>query len=229
MMVVQGVETIVKEPKVTETTTLQRVDYEVRRVEEVETKQRVVEPEEPAPGSAGVRELLDSIEERVEALRRAALALAEERAGLLASLGEVAGCTRPGGQLEQLQQIEREEVGLEVERLAHRVQAVRVEVATVRSAGQVEALRGVEAQLGSLVRRLQDTAEGPVEARAVEADCRAFLAACGGLEASGSHRFEGLVLGCAAGDQKRVKARLELLLEQILAFAASQEEGKEGE
>ena len=37
-----------------------------------------------------------------------------------------------------------------------------------------------------------------------------------------SAKFEKLVLGCAAGDQKLVKQRLGLLLEQIQGYRASQ-------
>jgi len=169
--------------------------------------------------SSSVRELLDGIEARVEALRLAAEDLRKEKEELLGSLDEVGGSTGAGGQLQHLGEVDREEVNLEVARLAARVKAVRVEVALVRSEGQEDALKGVEDKISNLVAKLQSG--GEVES--AQAECRALLAACSEGEVGGANqKFEQLVLGCSAKDQKEVKGRLEDLLEQITALATSQ-------
>ena len=169
--------------------------------------------------SSSVRELLDGIEARVEALRLAAEDLRKEKEELLGSLDEVGGSTGAGGQLQHLGEVDREEVNLEVARLAARVKAVRVEVALVRSEGQEDALKGVEGKISDLVAKLQSG--GEVES--AQAECRALLAACSEGEVGGANqKFEQLVLGCSAKDQKEVKGRLEDLLEQITALATSQ-------
>jgi len=169
--------------------------------------------------SSSVRELLDGIEARVEALRLAAEDLRKEKEELLGSLDEVGGSTGAGGQLQHLGEVDREEVNLEVARLAARVKAVRVEVAMVRSEGQEDALKGVEDKISNLVAKLQSG--GEVES--AQAECRALLAACSEGEVGGANqKFEQLVLGCSAKDQKEVKGRLEDLLEQITALATSQ-------
>ena len=169
--------------------------------------------------SSSVRELLDGIEARVEALRLAAEDLRKEKEELLGSLDEVGGSTGAGGQLQHLGEVDREEVNLEVARLAARVKAVKVEVAMVRSEGQEDALKGVEGKISDLVAKLQSG--GEVES--AQAECRALLAACSEGEVGGANqKFEQLVLGCSAKDQKEVKGRLEDLLEQITALATSQ-------
>merc|ERR1719472_334695 len=109
--------------------------------------------------SSSVRELLDGIEARVEALRLAAEDLRREKDQLLGSLDEVGGSTGAGGQLQHLGEVDREEVNLEVARLAARVKAVRVEVAMVRSEGQEDALKGVEDKISNLVAKLQSGGE----------------------------------------------------------------------
>ena len=121
--------------------------------------------------------------------------------------------------LNQLQRsvyaLVREEVGLEVERLVSRVEAVQVRVATVRTAGQQEAVEKVEMEVRGLVARLQ----GGGEVELLVRECRGMLAACGGEEGGvRSEGFERLVLGCSASDQKLVRRRLEVLLEQMVAL-----------
>ena len=178
-----------------------------------------VEGDEEEDESSSVRELLDGIEARVEALRLAAEDLRREQEELLGSLDEVGGSTGAGGQLQHLGEVDREEVNLEVARLAARVKAVKVEVAMVRSEGQEEALKGVEDKISDLVGKLQSGGE----VQSAQAECKALLAACSEGEVGGANqKFEQLVLGCSAKDQKEVKGRLEDLLEQITALATSQ-------
>ena len=181
---------------------LKNVDDQVPKVEDVE-----VTMEEEAATS--VRELLDSLEARVEGVRRAAAALQGEQEELLSSLRAV------GAGVGELGEVEREEVGLEVERLVSRVEAVQVRVATVRTAGQQEAVEKVEMEVRGLVARLQ----GGGEVELLVRECRGMLAACGGEEGGvRSEGFERLVLGCSASDQKLVRRRLEVLLEQMVAL-----------
>lgn len=178
-----------------------------------------VEGERDEDESSSVRELLDGIEARVEALRLAADELRREQEELLGSLDEVGGSTGAGGQLQHLAEVDREEVNLEVARLAARVKAVKVEVAMVRSEGQEDALKGVEGKISDLVAKLQSGGE----VQNAMAECKALLAACSEGEVGGANqKFEQLVLGCSAKDQKEVKGRLENLLEQITALATSQ-------
>ena len=159
--------------------------------------------------ATSVRELLDSLEARVEGVRRAAAALQGEQEELLSSLRAV------GAGVGELGEVEREEVGLEVERLVSRVEAVQVRVATVRTAGQQEAVEKVEMEVRGLVARLQ----GGGEVELLVRECRGMLAACGGEEGGvRSEGFERLVLGCSASDQKLVRRRLEVLLEQMVAL-----------
>ena len=175
--------------------------------------------EEEEDESSSVRELLDGIEARVETLRLAAEELRREQEELLGSLDEVGGSTGAGGQLQHLGEVDREEVNLEVARLAARVKAVKVEVAMVRSEGQEEALKGVEDKISDLVGKLQSGGE----VQSAQAECKALLAACSEGEVGGANqKFEQLVLGCSAKDQKEVKGRLEDLLEQITALATTQ-------
>lgn len=178
-----------------------------------------VEGDDEEDESSSVRELLDGIEARVEALRLAAEELRREQEELLGSLDEVGGSTGAGGQLQHLGEVDREEVNLEVARLVARVKAVKVEVAMVRSEGQEDALKGVEDKISDLVGKLQSGGE----VQSVQAECKALLAACSEGEVGGANqKFEQLVLGCSAKDQKEVKGRLEDLLEQITALATSQ-------
>ena len=169
--------------------------------------------------SASVRELLDGIEARVESLRLAAEDLRREQAELLGSLEEVGASTKAGGQLQHLGEVDREEVNLEVARLAARVNTVRVEVTMVRSEGQKESLERVEDKISDLVAKVQSGDE----VQSALAECKALLAACSEGEIVGggaNQKFEQLVLGCSARDQKEVKGRLENLLEQISALAS---------
>jgi len=178
-----------------------------------------VEGDDEEDESSSVRELLDGIEARVEALRLAAEELRREQEELLGSLDEVGGSTGAGGQLQHLGEVDREEVNLEVARLVARVKAVKVEVAMVRSEGQEDALKGVEDKISDLVGKLQSGGE----VQSAQAECKALLAACSEGEVGGANqKFEQLVLGCSAKDQKEVKGRLEDLLEQITALATSQ-------
>lgn len=178
-----------------------------------------VEGDNEEDESSSVRELLDGIEARVEALRLAAEELRREQEELLGSLDEVGGSTGAGGQLQHLGEVDREEVNLEVARLVARVKAVKVEVAMVRSEGQEDALKGVEDKISDLVGKLQSGGE----VQSAQAECKALLAACSEGEVGGANqKFEQLVLGCSAKDQKEVKGRLEVLLEQITALATSQ-------
>merc|ERR1712192_36428 len=144
--------------------------------------------------------------------------MGREQEELLGSLDEVGGSTLAGGQLQHLGEVDREEVNLEVARLAARVKAVKVEVAMVRSEGQEEALKGVDDKISDLVGKLQSGGE----VQSAQAECKALLAACSEGEVGGANqKFEQLVLGCSAKDQKEVKGRLEDLLEQITALVAS--------
>ena len=178
-----------------------------------------VEGDNEEDESSSVRELLDGIEARVEALRLAAEELRREQEELLGSLDEVGGSTGAGGQLQHLGEVDREEVNLEVARLVARVKAVKVEVAMVRSEGQEDALKGVEDKISDLVGKLQSGGE----VQSAQAECKALLAACSEGEVGGANqKFEQLVLGCSAKDQKEVKGRLEDLLEQITALGTSQ-------
>ena len=192
------------------------------KLQQKEAEEEMVESvimEVEGNGSSSVRELLDGIEARVEALRVAAEALRREQEELLGSLDEVGGSTGAGGQLQHLGEVDREEVNLEVARLAARVKAVKVEVTTMRSEGQVDALKGVEDKISDLVGKLQSRGE----VQNALAECKALLAACSEGEVGGANqKFEQLVLGCAARDQKEVKGRLEDLLEQIGALATAE-------
>ena len=94
--------------------------------------------------------------------------------------------------------------------LLPRLRAVTVEVCTIRSPSQSLALAQVEARLGEVVARLE---RGELEGAAGE--CEGLLAACGGGEGGGGaadHKFEAMLLGCSAGDQREVRGRLHSLV-----------------
>ena len=77
----------------------------------------------------------------------------------------------------------------------------------------------MEDKISDLVAKVQSGDE----VQSALAECKALLAACSEGEIVGggaNQKFEQLVLGCSARDQKEVKGRLENLLEQISALAS---------
>ena len=163
-----------------------------------------------------VRQVLDDVEAQIETLREAVTRLAREKQAVLEVL-EGIGQSLPGAPLSE---VEREEVELEVDRLRGRVEEVKSELETRRTASQRQSLEAVEEKICQLVREVQTEADGAGSSRT----CRGYLAACGGTEPGQGpgqtcHKFEALVLGCAVEDQKRIKRRLSDLLSQIEILA----------
>merc|ERR1719454_1569394 len=102
---------------------------------------RLVSVEESSDQADSVRQVLDDVEAHIERLRADAARLGRERAAALDTLEGIRAslAASPG-----MSGLDREELGLEVLRLAGRAQEVEVKVVTHRTTAQQAALAGVE-------------------------------------------------------------------------------------
>ncbi|XP_015598650.1 BAG family molecular chaperone regulator 2 [Cephus cinctus] len=150
--------------------------------------------------------ILDSIEIHVEQLRKSALRLEEEKDTLLTTLDTL----RNNDHLCSLDDGDKDDVLRYVERLSMRCLTVEVLVKIQRDHVQQEALHQVNGLIDSLVVGLRND---PFSTRQ---RCAAFMNACSSHTTGSSDKnFEMAILGCTLDDQKRVKKRLQGLLDYI--------------
>ncbi|XP_031828285.1 BAG family molecular chaperone regulator 2 [Nomia melanderi] len=151
--------------------------------------------------------LLDQIEVHVEQLRKDAWRLEEEKDTLLTTLDTL----RNNEILTVLEENDRDEVIRYAERLSMRCLSVDVLVRIQRDHIQQEALHQVNGLIDNLIISLRDD---PAMTRQ---RCTSFMNACTsshGCDLSDKN-FETAILGCTMEDQKRVKKRLQGLLDYI--------------
>ncbi|XP_044265662.1 BAG family molecular chaperone regulator 2 [Tribolium madens] len=160
-----------------------------------------VDPKSP---KERVLELLDILESHVEKLRREAAQLEEDRDHLLSSLDSV----RNTDLIVDLPDNDRDDVCQYAERIMSRCLTVEVKILTQRDKMQEEALHQVNHLIDSLVMGLKSDPES------AKARCITFMNACSSNVVHGitDKKFESALLGCTVDDQKRVKKRLQGLL-----------------
>ncbi|XP_060077458.1 BAG family molecular chaperone regulator 2-like [Ylistrum balloti] len=149
---------------------------------------------------------LYSIESRVEKLREHALEMEQEKCVLLQELQRV----QDNDNNIEFTEDERDEIDALAERLVCRCLTVEIAVTTPRNESQENALKCVNEQL----QQLEDLCACSVEKAVMKT--KTYLNACL-AEPMGSidQRFQGSILGCTVDDQKKVKCRLQTLLQEL--------------
>ncbi|EFN88271.1 BAG family molecular chaperone regulator 2 [Harpegnathos saltator] len=150
--------------------------------------------------------LLDQIEVHVEQLRKDASRLEEEKDSLLTTLDTL----RNNDILCTLEESDRDDVLRYAERLSMRCLTVDVLVKVQRDHIQQEALHQVNGLIDGLVVGLRQ------DPSATRQRCAEFMNACSSHGTGHSDKtFETAILGCTMDDQKRIKKRLQGLLDYI--------------
>ncbi|CRK92154.1 CLUMA_CG005706, isoform A [Clunio marinus] len=168
---------------------------------------------------------LDGIDNRVEALRKEAMKLQEERDILLTRIDML----KNTDVLSNLKEADQEEINLHLQRINERLQTVDINVQTVRDHSQIDSLNVINHLIDEII-KFGD----PIVKRK---KCQEYLNACSSndfqytmsfssIESTTvtfiDKKFEGHLLGCTLDDQKRIKKRLEALLnymaQQIIMY-----------
>lgn len=168
-----------------------------------------------------ILEILDQLESHVEKLRREASQLEEDRDNLLSSLDSVRNADMiielaDSKHLEGTQNStfisifpdDRDDVNRYAERIMSRCLTVEVKILTQRDQMQEEALHQVNHLIDGLVMCVKS------DPQSAKAKCASFMNACSSNVVHGitDKKFESALLGCTVDDQKRVKKRLQGLL-----------------
>uniref|UniRef100_A0AAF5PVK8 BAG family molecular chaperone regulator 2 n=1 Tax=Wuchereria bancrofti TaxID=6293 RepID=A0AAF5PVK8_WUCBA len=142
--------------------------------------------------------MLDQVEKRVEQLRESAGQLEQERESLINMLGNV----NLDSELLRLGQASR---------LLNRCKAVEVVVNTPRNAEQTKALTNVNNLIEAAINKMKEDLNNAKEAM------KRFLNACSPDLPDGpiDQRFQTQVIECTADDQKKIRRRLAILINQI--------------
>ncbi|XP_077293140.1 BAG family molecular chaperone regulator 2 isoform X2 [Arctopsyche grandis] len=163
----------------------------------------------PHPPKQRLLNVLDQVEARVEKLRKDAARIEEEKDNLLATLDAI----RDSEWMLELDEFERDEMKHSIERVLSRCMTVETIVHTNRDPQQEECLHKVNQFIDSLVIGLKSD---PVAART---QCYSYMNACA-FQSTASDSgvpadrfFESAILGCTLDDQKKVKKRLQGLLD----------------
>ncbi|XP_015429957.1 PREDICTED: BAG family molecular chaperone regulator 2 isoform X1 [Dufourea novaeangliae] len=150
--------------------------------------------------------LLDQIEVHVEQLRKDASRLEEEKDTLLTTLDTL----KNNEILTGLEDTDRDDVLRYAERLSVRCLTVDVLVKIQRDHIQQEALHQVNSLIDNLIIGLRD------DPAVTRQRCASFVNACTSHGYGQSDKiFETAILGCTMDDQKRIKKRLQGLLDYI--------------
>lgn len=105
---------------------------------------------------------------------------------------------------------EREDVLLSVEHISNRCLTVDILVKTTRDNTQEDALHQVNSFIDGLVKSLRSDPDG------TKMRCLGYMNACSShTHGTADKNFETAILGCTLDDQKRVKKRLQGLLDYI--------------
>ncbi|XP_011503075.1 PREDICTED: BAG family molecular chaperone regulator 2 [Ceratosolen solmsi marchali] len=150
--------------------------------------------------------ILDRIEMHVEQLRKDALRIEEEKDTLLTTLDTL----RNNDAVVNLEDTDRDDVLRYAERLSRRCLTVDVLVKIHRDDIQQDALHQVNGLIDSLVINLRNDPSGTRQR------CAYFMNACSSQSSGHSDKtFETAILGCTLDDQKKIKKRLQGLLDYI--------------
>ncbi|CAG9860208.1 unnamed protein product [Phyllotreta striolata] len=162
------------------------------------------DPKSNKPPKERLLEFLDILEGHVEQLRKNASQLEEDKDALLVALDSVINADI----LYNLQDCDRDEVNRYTERIINRCLTVEVKVLTQRDKMQEDALYQVNHFIDGLVMVMKTDPES------AQARCISFMNACSSSLVHGvtDKNFESALLGCSLDDQKKVKRRLQGLL-----------------
>ncbi|XP_054278866.1 BAG family molecular chaperone regulator 2-like [Macrosteles quadrilineatus] len=152
-------------------------------------------------------ELLDQVELHVERLRKEAAQLEEERDTLFTTLDTI----RNSDLLATIDENDREDILRYCERVTGRCLTVEVLVHTNRDRIQEDALYQVNRLIDSLVISIKS------DPTATRVKCLSYMAACTSTsyQAASDKNFETAILGCTLDDQKRIRKRLQGLLDYM--------------
>ncbi|CAH1772330.1 unnamed protein product [Owenia fusiformis] len=149
--------------------------------------------------------MLDELEKRVEALRKQAQYIEEEKEQLLSTLNNVQHSTW----VADMGSVERSEIEANAERLVCRCLTVEVSVSTPRNTVQETALKKVNGILDQLHEQLkQGVAESVHRVKTYLNSCANESEKVGPVD----RNFEGVLIDCTADDQKKIKGRLQAWL-----------------
>ncbi|XP_045481123.1 BAG family molecular chaperone regulator 2 [Harmonia axyridis] len=151
-----------------------------------------------------VIEMLDVLESHVEKLRKGASQLEEDRDQLLSSIDSV----RNTDIISELAESDRDDINRYADRILSRCLTVEVKILTQRDNLQEEALHQVNHLIDGLIMYVKTDADF------AKAKCLSYMNACSSHVEEGvtDKNFESALLGCTVDDQKRVKKRLQGLL-----------------
>ncbi|GBP35602.1 BAG family molecular chaperone regulator 2 [Eumeta japonica] len=150
--------------------------------------------------------ILDQVELRVERLRRDTLRIEEEKDSLLSTLDSV----KHSDVLAELSECDKDDISRYADRILARAMTVEVVVRTDRDSQQEEALHQVNMYIDQLVMSVHE------DAVVAHTRCQTFMNACTShpdSSAGTDKNFETAILGCTLDDQKRVKKRLQGLMD----------------
>lgn len=150
--------------------------------------------------------VLDQVEMRVERLRRDTVRIEEEKDSLLSTLDSV----KHSELLGDISDCDKDDIMRYAERILARAMTVEVAVRTDRDTQQEEALHQVNLFIDQLVMSVHE------DAVIAHTRCQTYMNACTSQPdpSSGTDRnFETAILGCTLDDQKRIKKRLQGLLD----------------
>ncbi|KAK6624838.1 hypothetical protein RUM44_011702 [Polyplax serrata] len=157
-----------------------------------------------------VIDILDEVERHVERIRKEAVQLEEEKETIFTTLDTL----KHSHVMEDLNEAEKEDVQRYADRILARCSTIEVSVTTVRDHIQEDSLHQVNKYIDNMIKELkQDPA-------ATQLKCLAFMNSCSSYCENGieDKNFERALLGCTADDQKRIKKRLQGLMNYIDKF-----------
>uniref|UniRef100_A0A915KTR6 BAG family molecular chaperone regulator 2 n=1 Tax=Romanomermis culicivorax TaxID=13658 RepID=A0A915KTR6_ROMCU len=149
--------------------------------------------------------MLDEIEKRVENLRETAALMEQEKDSLIEMLNTV----QINKDLLHIPQSDKEEIEATTNRLLSRCRTVAVNVSTPRNTEQEKALKLVNDRIDELISKMRDDAVNS------EHVCKKFLNACNPEQPDGpiDQKFQAILIECTADDQKKIRKRLEHMLQ----------------
>lgn len=148
---------------------------------------------------------LDEIGKRVEKLREDAVKLEAEKKVLLSMLQDVQDKNS-----RNMPEVEVEEIEAMTERLICRCLTVDIGIITPRTEEQETALNKVNKLMHEIEHQFN------LDIQKTLHRAKAYLNACLSepVGAHIDHRFQGMIIECNIDDQKKIRKRLELLVEQ---------------